>query len=42
MDLDDNPRFMDDPAIDDTGVPDPPDYPDVVDMGPYEFQAGGL
>lgn len=31
-------RFVDDPATDpDPGVPDPPLYPDVVDMGAYEF-----
>ena len=32
-DLDGNPRFVDDPNTDDTGVGDPP----IVDMGPYEF-----
>jgi hypothetical protein len=36
-DLDGQPRFLDDPLTADTGVPDPPDYPDVVDMGAYEF-----
>ena len=33
-DLDDNPRFVDDPDTRDTGNGDPP----VVDMGAYEFQ----
>ncbi|UCC29177.1 MAG: S8 family serine peptidase [Phycisphaerales bacterium] len=37
LDLDGNARFFDDPMTDDTGVPDPPDYPEVVDMGAYEF-----
>jgi hypothetical protein len=38
LDLAGNTRFADDPLTDDTGVPDPPDYPDVVDMGACEFQ----
>ncbi|MCK4659257.1 MAG: hypothetical protein KAV82_07010, partial [Phycisphaerae bacterium] len=38
LDLDAAPRFVDDPATDDTGVPDPPDYVRIVDMGAYEFQ----
>jgi hypothetical protein len=29
-------RFTNDPITPDTGVPDPPDYPTVVDMGAYE------
>ncbi|MCK4871421.1 MAG: right-handed parallel beta-helix repeat-containing protein [Phycisphaerales bacterium] len=33
-DLDGNPRFHDDPGMDDTGNGDPP----IVDMGAYEFQ----
>ncbi len=33
-DLDDNPRFTDDPGTEDTGLGDPP----IVDMGCYEFQ----
>ncbi len=33
-DLDGNPRFVDDPDTDDTGLGDPP----IVDMGSYEFQ----
>ncbi len=33
-DLDDNPRFVDDPNTTDTGNGDPP----IVDMGAYEFQ----
>ncbi len=37
-DLDGNPRFVDDPATDDTGNGEPP----IVDMGAYEFQAVGL
>ncbi|MHC4140312.1 MAG: right-handed parallel beta-helix repeat-containing protein [Planctomycetota bacterium] len=34
-DLDGNPRFVDDPCRDDTGLGDPP----IVDMGAYEFQS---
>ncbi len=34
VDLDGNPRFVDDPCTDDTGNGDPP----IVDMGSYEFQ----
>ncbi len=41
LDLDGNPRFVDDPGILDTGVPDPPDYPDIVDKGAYEFPGAG-
>ena len=37
VDLDGNPRFVDDPVTADTGVSDPPDYTDIVDMGAYEF-----
>ena len=37
-DLDCLPRFVDDPAVPDTGVPDPPLYPLVVDIGAYEVQ----
>ena len=33
-DLDGDPRFVDDPDTDDTGLGDPP----IVDMGAYEFQ----
>jgi predicted outer membrane repeat protein len=33
-DLDGNPRFVDDPCREDTGLGDPP----IVDMGSYEFQ----
>jgi hypothetical protein len=33
LDLDDNPRFFDDPGSADRGLGDPP----VVDVGPYEF-----
>ncbi len=39
FDLGGNPRFVDDPHTPDTGVADPPTYPQVVDMGAYEFQA---
>ncbi len=35
-DLDDNPRFVDDPKTKDTGKGDAP----IVDMGAYEFQVG--
>jgi hypothetical protein len=38
-DLDDSARFVDDPDTGDTGVSDPPNYPEVVDMGAYEFAA---
>lgn len=41
LDLDDGTRFIDD-LKDDTGVPDPPDYPEVVDMGAYEFLRGDI
>ena len=37
LDLGGAPRFLDDPATDDTGVSDPPGYPEVVDMGAYEY-----
>ena len=40
LDLAGHARFTDDPLTPDTGVPDPPDYPNVVDMGAcerYEF-----
>jgi hypothetical protein len=36
LDLAGNDRFIDDPQTLDTGVADPPDYPNVVDMGAYE------
>jgi predicted outer membrane repeat protein len=36
LDLAGNPRFVDDPAVSDTGVQDLPDYPEIVDMGAYE------
>ncbi|MBU0617430.1 MAG: hypothetical protein KKI02_06920, partial [Planctomycetes bacterium] len=38
FDLDGNPRFVQDPFTEDTGVPDPPRYRHVVDMGAYEYQ----
>ncbi|MHC4477338.1 MAG: right-handed parallel beta-helix repeat-containing protein [Planctomycetota bacterium] len=37
FDLDGNPRFADDPLTDDNGVPDLPAYPEIVDMGSYEY-----
>ncbi|MCH7703107.1 MAG: VCBS repeat-containing protein [Planctomycetes bacterium] len=37
LDLDGNPRFVDDPATEDTGIPGTPGPP-VVDMGVHEFQ----
>ncbi|HOW72081.1 MAG TPA: right-handed parallel beta-helix repeat-containing protein [Phycisphaerae bacterium] len=37
FDLDGHPRFLNDPDTADTGVPYPPNYPYVVDMGAYEF-----
>ena len=36
FDLDGNPRFVDFPPPGGTGVADPPDYNDIVDMGAYE------
>jgi len=41
LDLEGIRRFVNDPNIDDTGVADPPDYPDIVDMGAYEFGVFG-
>jgi len=43
-DLDLKSRFVDDPDTDDTGVDDQgsPPIPEVVDMGPYEFDPCGL
>ncbi len=38
LDLSASPRFIDDPDTVDTGVPDPPDYLEIVDMGAYEYQ----
>jgi hypothetical protein len=38
FDLDRNPRFVQDPFTPDTGVPDPPLYRFIVDMGAYEYQ----
>lgn len=38
LDLDWKSRFVDYIFTDDTGVPDPPNYPEVVDMGAYELQ----
>jgi predicted outer membrane repeat protein len=37
LDLDGIRRFTDRPGTPDTGVPDPPNYPQVADMGAYEF-----
>jgi len=42
FDLDGNPRFVDDADTVDTGVSDPPNYPEVVDMGVYEAMDLGL
>jgi len=36
-DLDGNPRFVDDPDTEDTGIGEPP----IVDMGAYEYQGPG-
>jgi len=36
FDLDGNPRFVDFPPPGGTGVADPPDYNEIVDMGAYE------
>ncbi len=38
LDLDGKPRFVQDPFTPDTGVPDPPRYRFIVDMGAYEYQ----
>ncbi|MCP4591409.1 MAG: right-handed parallel beta-helix repeat-containing protein [bacterium] len=37
LDLDGNPRFLDDPQTRNTGVADRPDYRAMVDLGPFEF-----
>jgi predicted outer membrane repeat protein len=37
LDLDNGSRFIDDPNSVDSGVPDPPDYNDIVDLGAYEY-----
>jgi len=37
LDLAGGPRFLDDPTSEDAGVADPPEYPEVVDIGAYEF-----
>jgi hypothetical protein len=42
FDLGFQPRFVDDADTEDTGVADPPDYPEVVDMGAYEYQGGAI
>ena len=38
VDLDGLPRFVDDPYTIDSGRGDPPNYPQIVDMGAYEHQ----
>ncbi len=38
LDLDYDPRFIDDPTTPDTGQPAPPDDPNIVDMGAYEYK----
>jgi hypothetical protein len=40
LDLDYGERFLDDPCTVDTGLSDPPAYPNVVDMGAYEYRYG--
>ena len=37
MDVDERTRFVDGP-MPNVGVADPPDYPEIVDMGAYEYQ----
>ena len=37
FDLDGGPRFVDAPPSGGSGLPDPPDYPQIVDMGAHEF-----
>ncbi len=41
LDFDLQPRFVDDSQTQDTGIADPPDCPEVVDMGAYEFRPVG-
>jgi len=41
LDLNGDPRFVDDPDTADTGIADPPAYPTVVDMGAYEYDPTG-
>jgi len=41
LDIDGEPRFSDDPATPNTGVSDPPDYTDIVDMGADEHSPCG-
>ncbi len=41
LDIDGSLRFVDNPLVDDTGLPDLPDYPEVIDMGAYEFPLPG-
>ena len=38
LDLSLMPRFVDDPNTIDTGISDLPDYPNVIDMGAYEWR----
>ncbi|MHC4477022.1 MAG: right-handed parallel beta-helix repeat-containing protein [Planctomycetota bacterium] len=38
LDLDYGQRFADDPCTADSGLPDPPGYLEVVDMGAYEYR----
>jgi hypothetical protein len=38
LDLDCGQRFADDPCTPDSGVADPPDYVEVVDVGAYEYR----
>jgi hypothetical protein len=40
LDLAGNPRFVDNNCAVDTGVPDPPDYVAVADMGAYDYGPG--
>jgi len=42
LDLGALPRFIDDGAIIDTGIPDPPNYTKIVDMGAYEYLPGDI
>jgi hypothetical protein len=41
LDIDGEPRFSDDPATPNTGVPDPPVYPDIIDIGADEHSPCG-
>lgn len=41
LDLGNDARFVDDPDSTDVGLADPPDYPNIADMGAYEYPGAG-